>query len=111
MLTLDFSADLFSAQEHRVQRWALVCGPLGIALAYSTQTGHKGVHLQGILPLSRHRFQGMAFQRQKLWVPLPDKILGISNRNIAFKLGDVGTQNIKAGRNMLKQNDTQNLVM
>lgn len=27
-LLLDFSADLISAQEHRVQRWALVCGPL-----------------------------------------------------------------------------------
>lgn len=55
-------------------------------------------------------FQGMAFQRQKLWVPVPDKSLGTGNRNIALKSGKVVARKIKAGRNLFKQNDTQNLI-
>ena len=46
-------------------------------------------------------FQGYAVQRQKLWVPVPNKRLGAGNRNTALKLGKVVAQKLKAGRNLL----------
>lgn len=50
------------------------------------------------------------FKGKNCGSPVPDKSLGTGNRNIALKSGKVVARKIKAGRNLFKQNETQNLI-